>query len=86
MLAEALVPTRQIEWNVAPAMVWFVYLSMAVALGVFAYGWWRRIQVWKIGRPVMRTDRLGERFSRMMSMGVLHGSLMRRRFPASCTP
>lgn len=81
MFNEALVPTRQIEWNVAPAMVWFLYLSMVVALGVFAYGWLRRIRVWRAGKPDVRTDRLGERFARMMSMGVLHGSLMRRPVP-----
>ena len=76
-----LAATRQIQWNVAPAMLVFLYASAALALAVFAYGWWLRVRVWRVGAPAVRTDRLGERFVRMLGMGFGHGSLLRRLVP-----
>lgn len=81
MLAEALVPTRQIEWAVTPAMLWFLYATMVIGLGVLVYGFAVRIALWRAGKPVLRTDRIGTRLARVVTLSVGHGALLRRPLP-----
>ena len=57
-----------------------MYASMAVALLVFAYGVWRRLRIWRLGRPYVVTDHLGLRFRRL-GAALLQATVLRRRFP-----
>lgn len=41
--------SRPIYWNVTG--IWVMYLLFALALGVFAYGVYRRVHVWTAGKP-----------------------------------
>jgi len=72
-------PTRQIQWGVNAAMVDFMYASMTLALLIFAYGIWRRVRVWRLGRPAARFDRPLERLWRMLGEVVGHTRLVRDR-------
>ncbi len=40
--------TREIMWNISPA--WLMYVLFVVALGVFAYGMFKRVQFWRNGK------------------------------------
>jgi Fe-S oxidoreductase/nitrate reductase gamma subunit len=73
--------TRQVQWAVTPAMVWFLYVSMAVALGVFAYGIWRHVRIWRIGKPDPRAARPGRRLVRVLVHAVGHAGMLRERLP-----
>jgi Fe-S oxidoreductase/nitrate reductase gamma subunit len=57
-----------------------MYASMAVALAVFAYGVWRRLRIWRLGKPHRVTDHLGPRFRRL-GAALLQATVLRRRFP-----
>ncbi len=73
--------TREVQWNVSPAMVWTMYSTMAVALAIFAYGIWRRVGMWRIGRPESRWDRPGARLMRVLIRAVAHAELVKERIP-----
>ncbi len=57
-----------------------MYASMAVALLVFAYGIWRRLRIWRLGRRHIVWDHLGERFRRL-GAAFLQATVLRRPFP-----
>ena len=73
--------TRQVQWDVTPPMVWFMYVSMAVALAVFAYGVWRHLRIWRLGKPLARWDRPGTRLARLLVRGVGHADMLKERVP-----
>ena len=51
LLAEGGLLTREIFGNIPPAAEVIFYLLAAVALGLFAYGIYRRVRLWRMGRP-----------------------------------
>jgi len=73
--------TRTVQWNVDGWMVGLMYASMAVALAVCAYGVWRRVRIWRLGRPVDRFDRPWRRLKRVLVDAVGQASVMRRPLP-----
>ena len=73
--------TRVVQWNTTPAMIWFMYVTMVVALGIFAYGVWRRVRLWRLGKPIDRWDRPGERLKLVLVRGLGQTSLLKDRFP-----
>jgi Fe-S oxidoreductase/nitrate reductase gamma subunit len=52
---------------------------MVVAIGVFSYGFWREIAVWRLGRATVRWDHPGKRLRNVLKHGVLQAKLLRRR-------
>jgi len=53
--------TREIYWNVGHGVVPLMYLLAAIATGLLAWGFARRIRVYRLGRAQNRTDQLGAR-------------------------
>jgi len=63
-------PTREIFRNFSPLMQVLFYLISFAAMGVFFYGFYRRIQKYRRGRPAQRFNQIGARFwkaSRIMA-------------------
>lgn len=54
-----MLPTREIYWNIVGEGG--IYALALVAAGVMAYGFWRRVRLWRLGRPEQRLDRIPER-------------------------
>jgi len=52
-------PTREVFWNIQLGVIMDVLAAGAV--GVFVYAFYRRIRLWKIGRPDDRFSQLGKR-------------------------
>ncbi len=75
--------TRDVQWNVGPGMLALLYASMAVALGVFAYGVWRRARIWRLGRPALTWDRPVARIRRTAIDVLAHARLLRERLPGA---
>ena len=64
--------TRQIAWNISG--LWVMYALMAPTLAIAAYGFWRRIRLWRVGRPAARFDRPRERLAHV----IRHAGLQQR--------
>jgi Fe-S oxidoreductase/nitrate reductase gamma subunit len=73
--------TRTIQWNVSPAMVDLMYGSMGVALAVFVYGFWRRVELWLAGRPEVRWDHPQRRIRAVLVQGAGQARLVRKFLP-----
>ncbi|MRR36687.1 electron transporter, partial [bacterium] len=60
--------TREIYWNIGHGVVIPMYLLTFAAFGVLAWGFWKRLPVWRQGKPLDRFDRYDERVKRLVSM------------------
>ena len=76
----AVTATRQVHWDVPPALVVLMYVSLGLALLVFAYGVWRRLRIWRLGRRAVVWDRVGARLRRLLA-AIAHATLLRKRLP-----
>ncbi len=78
--------TREIYWNVGHGVVWVMYLSAFAAMGICGWGFWKRLPVYRLGKPLSRFDRMPERVVlmlknilgqtkvlRVLDPGFLHG-------------
>ena len=54
LLAAAPLLTREIFGNIPPWAQGLFYILATVATASFAWGWWRRIRLWRRGRPAPR--------------------------------
>jgi Fe-S oxidoreductase len=55
---------------------------MIPTLAIMAWGLWRRMRLWRAGQPVVRFDRLGERFRLFTKNALLQGRNNRNHFVA----
>ncbi len=60
--------TREIYWNIGHGVVIPMYLLTSAAIGIAAWGFWKRLPVWRQGKPLDRFDRYDERVKRLVSM------------------
>ena len=70
--------TREIYWNIGPGVIWLMYLLSFAALSVFAYGFYRRIAVYRRGKPLNRTDQLPRRIFLMLGKMLGQFRVIRR--------
>jgi Fe-S oxidoreductase len=73
--------TRVVQWNVTFPMVSFMYATMVVALAIFGYGIWRRVRIWRLGKPVVRWDRPVDRLRLVLVRAFGHTNLLKDRVP-----
>jgi len=71
--------TREIYWNVGHGIVTLapMYLFTAVALAVLVYGFLRRLKIYRLGRPVERTDAPLARAAEMLRTMLLQTKVLR---------
>ena len=71
--------TREIYWNVGHGLLTLapMYGLLLVALGVFVLGCLKRIRVYRLGHPVDRTDRRGERIRHLLTTALLQTKVFR---------
>ncbi|NVO01035.1 MAG: respiratory nitrate reductase subunit gamma, partial [Geobacteraceae bacterium] len=58
--------TREIYWNIGHGVVLPMYILSFVAVAVLAWGFWKRLPLYRIGKPLNRFDRFEERVGRMI--------------------
>ncbi len=75
--------SREIYWNVGHGVLIPMYLLVLAALGGLAYGFWQRIKVYRLGRPLDRTDDLGDRTTQALMQVLLQAKVLRVRGPGS---
>ena len=61
MTVSGSIPFRDTFWNVPGWAQVALYVGGLIAVAIFAYGFWRRIALWRAGRPEHRFDRIPER-------------------------
>lgn len=59
--------TREIYWNVGHGVVIPMYLLSFLAMGVCAWGFWKRVPVYRQGKSLARLDQLPRRISLLLS-------------------
>jgi len=59
-------PFREDLWNL-PKWMYTVHWIVVILCGmVMVYGLWRRVRLWRMGQPAMRTDQVGRRLGRLL--------------------
>ena len=58
--------TREIYWNIGHGVVLPMYVLSMAALGVLVWGFWKRLPIYRQGKPLNRFDRYDERVRRMI--------------------
>src|SRR5690606_1828855 len=53
--------------------------SMVAALAIAGYGFWRRLRIWRLGKPEIRWDRPRERLRLVFRAAFLQANLFRDR-------
>jgi Fe-S oxidoreductase/nitrate reductase gamma subunit len=71
--------TREIYWNVGQGAAAPMYLLAALGAAVLAYGAWRRVRVYRIGRPLDRLDGLAGRIAGMLRSAAGQREVLRER-------
>ena len=73
---------REIFWNAPFPSEPILFLFAAIALAIFAYGFYRRWRMWKaMGRPENRTDKPGERIKSLLLNGLLQVKTFKEAYP-----
>jgi len=71
---------REVFWNAPYELILFAFT--AVALLIFAYGFYRRWQMWTaIGKPENRTDNAGARIQSLIVNGLVQVKTFRDAYP-----
>ncbi len=63
-------PIRDTFWNIPHWAEVGQYVLGILAVLVFAYGVYRRVQRWRLGQPEHRSDRLGERLLAVLTQAI----------------
>lgn len=71
-----MVPHRSIFWNIDYG--WIVYILAVVAVAVIVYAIYRRVQLWRLGKPDNRSDHLGTRIGSFIGLAIIDGIVHRR--------
>lgn len=71
-------PTRPIFWNIheVPGAEVIFYLIMLLTIALFAWNVYRRVQLWRIGRPEQRFDRPWERLWGTIQYALLQARVL----------
>jgi hypothetical protein len=75
--------TREIYWNVGRGAGTLVpmYALTLLALAVFAWGFLQRLKVYRLGKPLNRTDNSGTRMVGLLKDALLQTKVMVIRVP-----
>ena len=79
--------TREIYWNIGhgPATLVPMYLFAVLAMAALVYGFVRRLRVYRLGKPMMRTDQPFARFAEMMRTMLLQTRVPGQVLPMLCS-
>ncbi|MDQ3809182.1 MAG: hypothetical protein M3336_02715, partial [Chloroflexota bacterium] len=63
-------PHREPYWNITGG--WVVYPFLAMLISVLLYALYRRMQYWRLGKPTVRTDHIGDRIKNLLRGAGAH--------------
>jgi hypothetical protein len=71
--------SREIFWDISYGMP-ILYTLGLVAVLIFAWAIYKRIKLWRVGKPDKRTDHIGKRIWDFIVVGFVDGIFHRRFF------
>src|SRR5947207_3827111 len=75
------VPFRDTFWNVPGWAQVVLYIGGAVAIAIFAYGVWQRVQLWRAGLPEDRFDRIPDRLKLVAKHALGQARVLSQAYP-----
>ena len=75
--------TREIYWNVGHGVVLPMYFFAALAFAVFGYGFYKRLHVYRLGKPLNRLDQMPRRIARLIRGVLTQSKVLRVLDPGS---
>src|SRR6059036_2862320 len=75
------VPFRDTFWNVPGWAQVALYVGALVAIAVFAYGFWQRVQLWRAGLPEDRFDHIPERLTLVAKHALGQARVLSQAYP-----
>src|SRR5947207_3618388 len=75
------VPFRDTFWNVPGWAQVFLYVGGVVAVAIFAYGFWQRVQLWRAGLPEDRFDHIPERLTLVAKHALGQARVLSQAYP-----
>jgi Fe-S oxidoreductase/nitrate reductase gamma subunit len=69
--------TREIYWNIGHGVVLPMYIMSFAAIAVLVWGFWKRLPLYRIGKPLERFDRFEERLDRLLTEVIGQGKVLR---------
>jgi Fe-S oxidoreductase/nitrate reductase gamma subunit len=73
------IPTREIYWNIPGHNL--LYLLFATSLIIFAYGFYRRYRLWRLGQPENRSGHFRKRLLALLKDGLGQVAVLRDTAP-----
>ena len=73
------VPTREIYWNIS-GIVWMYVLAL-VAVAIFAWRFYQRYRLWKLGGADERLDQIPRRISLMVKYVLAQARILKKTYP-----
>ncbi len=78
---DLMMPFRDDLWNL-PEWIYPWHWALVVFCGALVvYGLWRRVRLWRMGRPVVRTDQLGKRLGGLLVHGLGQRRILSQPYP-----
>jgi Fe-S oxidoreductase/nitrate reductase gamma subunit len=81
MTASGAVPFRDTFWNVPGWAQVGLYVGGAVAIAIFAYGLWQRVNLWRAGLPEDRFDRIPLRLRLVAVHALAQARVLSQAYP-----
>jgi len=75
--------TREIYWNVGHGVVLPMYFFAALAFAIFGYGCYRRLPLYRLGKPLERLDQLPRRIGMLAGRVLSQSKVLRVLDPGS---
>ena len=75
--------TREIYWNVGHGVVLPMYFFALLAFAAFGYGFYRRLPLYRLGKPLNRLDQLPRRISLLLRGALSQSKVLRVLEPGS---
>jgi len=75
------VPFRDTFWNIPPWAEVSLYVGALVAVGIFVFGLWEHIRLWRRGTPERRFDRIPERVWFVVKEALGQARILSQAYP-----
>ncbi|MBD3289110.1 iron-sulfur-binding reductase, partial [candidate division KSB1 bacterium] len=75
------IPTREVFWNIPFHAI--LYPLLVITLAIFAYGFYRRVKLWRLGQSENRLDKIGQRIYDLLKYALAHYRLLKEPYPGS---
>ncbi len=59
----------------------FDFLLIIITLGILGYGTWRRVRLWRLGKPLDRRDNPKKRWLSLIRFGIAQANILKESYP-----